>query len=64
MLDNMDLETIRKAVKINAGRALLEASGDITGSCLEEYARTGGWILSPAGGADPLLQGFKFKSSD
>ncbi len=27
MLDNMDLETIRKAVKINAGRALLEASG-------------------------------------
>ncbi|MFY9114837.1 MAG: carboxylating nicotinate-nucleotide diphosphorylase, partial [Dethiobacteria bacterium] len=41
MLDNMDLETIRKAVKINAGRALLEASGDITGSCLEEYARTG-----------------------
>lgn len=41
MLDNMDLEVIREAVKINAGRALLEASGDITGSTLEEYARTG-----------------------
>ncbi|NLI69982.1 MAG: carboxylating nicotinate-nucleotide diphosphorylase [Firmicutes bacterium] len=41
MLDNMDPETIREAVKINAGRVLLEASGDISEARLEEYARTG-----------------------
>ena len=30
MLDNMDLPLIKEAVRITAGRALLEASGNIT----------------------------------
>jgi nicotinate-nucleotide pyrophosphorylase (carboxylating) len=41
MLDNMDTPTMRKAVELVAGRALLEASGGITEDRLEEVARSG-----------------------
>jgi len=41
MLDNMDVDTMRQAVEITAGRALLEASGGITEDTLVEVARTG-----------------------
>lgn len=41
MLDNMDTETMKKAVEINGGKALLEASGNITGGRLKEVAATG-----------------------
>lgn len=46
LLDNMDAETMRKAVEMTAGRALLEASGGITEENLEEVARTGIDIIS------------------
>jgi nicotinate-nucleotide pyrophosphorylase (carboxylating) len=41
MLDNMDVDTMREAVKIAGGSALLEASGGITADRLLEVARTG-----------------------
>jgi nicotinate-nucleotide pyrophosphorylase (carboxylating) len=41
MLDNMNLEKVRRAVEITAGRALLEASGNVTLSRLKEIAATG-----------------------
>lgn len=41
MLDNMETATMRTAVEIVAGRALLEASGGITPDRLEEIAQTG-----------------------
>ncbi len=41
MLDNMDLEKMRRAVEITAGRALLEASGNVTFSRLKVIAATG-----------------------
>lgn len=41
MLDNMDCTTMRRAVAITAGRALLEASGGITAKNLREVAETG-----------------------
>jgi len=41
MLDNMDTGTMSQAVEINAGRALLEASGNVTLSRLKEIAATG-----------------------
>jgi nicotinate-nucleotide pyrophosphorylase (carboxylating) len=41
LLDNMPVETIREAVKINAGKALLEASGGITEENIVEVAKTG-----------------------
>lgn len=46
MLDNMDLETIKKAVAIAGGRALLEASGNITFDRLREVAETGVDLIS------------------
>jgi nicotinate-nucleotide pyrophosphorylase (carboxylating) len=46
MLDNMDLETTRKAVQIIAGRALVEASGGITLENVEAVAATGVDIIS------------------
>jgi nicotinate-nucleotide pyrophosphorylase (carboxylating) len=46
MLDNMDPETMRKAVEITAGRAVLEASGGITAENLAEVAKTGVDIIS------------------
>lgn len=41
MLDNMDNETMRKGVKMIAGRAKIEASGNITLERLREVAATG-----------------------
>jgi nicotinate-nucleotide pyrophosphorylase (carboxylating) len=41
MLDNMDIETMRQAVILIAGRAKIEASGNITLERLREIAATG-----------------------
>jgi nicotinate-nucleotide pyrophosphorylase (carboxylating) len=41
MLDNMDLETMRKGVALIAGRAKVEASGNITLERLRDVAATG-----------------------
>jgi len=41
MLDNMDIETMRKGVEMIAGRAKIEASGNITIERLREIAATG-----------------------
>lgn len=41
MLDNFTTEMMKEAVKINAGRAALENSGNITKATLVEYAETG-----------------------
>ncbi|WP_073343893.1 carboxylating nicotinate-nucleotide diphosphorylase [Caldanaerobius fijiensis] len=46
MLDNMDVETMRKAVVITDKRALLEASGNITEDNVREIASTGVDIIS------------------
>ena len=46
MLDNMSCEEMREAVDITAGRALLEASGNITAETLREIAETGVDIIS------------------
>jgi nicotinate-nucleotide pyrophosphorylase (carboxylating) len=41
LLDNFDLETLREAVRVNAGRAVLEASGGITLDNMRAIAETG-----------------------
>ena len=41
LLDNMDLPTLREAVRLNAGRAILEISGGVTLERLRELAETG-----------------------
>jgi nicotinate-nucleotide pyrophosphorylase (carboxylating) len=41
LLDNMTLETMRQAVELNDGRALLEASGNVTLERVAEIAETG-----------------------
>ncbi|MFN7857714.1 MAG: nicotinate-nucleotide diphosphorylase, partial [Acidovorax sp.] len=41
LLDNMPLPMLRKAVRINAGRAILEISGGVTLAGLRELAETG-----------------------
>ena len=41
MLDNMDIPTLRKAVKIADGRAVLEVSGGVTLASIAEIAKTG-----------------------
>jgi len=46
MLDNMSLEMMRCAVEMAAGRALLEASGNVTFERLREIAATGVDIIS------------------
>ena len=46
MLDNMDNETMKKAVDITNGRALLEASGGITSETIRGVAETGVDIIS------------------
>lgn len=54
LLDNMSPGTLREAVKINAGRAVLEASGGITLETVRSKAETGvdyisvGWITHSA----------------
>ena len=46
MLDNMDCPTMREAVAIVGGKALLEASGGITHDTLRDVAETGVDIIS------------------
>lgn len=46
MLDNMDNDTMREAVKIADGKALLEASGGITEETIRRVAETGVDIIS------------------
>ena len=46
MLDNMDCPTMKKAVEIVGGKALLEASGGITHDTLRDVAETGVDIIS------------------
>ncbi|MBQ9375241.1 MAG: carboxylating nicotinate-nucleotide diphosphorylase [Ruminococcus sp.] len=46
MLDNMSCEQMAEAVKINAGRAKLEASGNVTAERIREIAETGVDIIS------------------
>jgi nicotinate-nucleotide pyrophosphorylase (carboxylating) len=46
MLDNMDNATMTKAVKVNAGRAILEASGNMGEKNLKDVAATGIDIIS------------------
>lgn len=41
MLDNMSLEDMQKAVKMNAGKKKLEASGNINLDTIEKVAKTG-----------------------
>lgn len=41
LLDNMDLETLREAVKMAKGKAKLEASGGVNLSNIEEVVKTG-----------------------
>ena len=41
LLDNFDIEALREAVRINARRAKLEASGNITLDTLADVAATG-----------------------
>jgi len=41
MLDNFTTDMMRKAVKLNAGRAALENSGNVTLETIREYAMTG-----------------------
>ncbi len=46
MLDNMSCEDMTKAVEITAGRALLEASGNVTEETIADVAKTGVDIIS------------------
>ncbi len=46
LLDNMTLEDMRKSVEITGGRALLEASGNITQDRLTQIAATGVDLIS------------------
>jgi nicotinate-nucleotide pyrophosphorylase (carboxylating) len=41
LLDNMDITSLREAVRLNAGRAILEISGGVTLPRLRELAETG-----------------------
>jgi nicotinate-nucleotide pyrophosphorylase (carboxylating) len=46
LFDNMDLATLRQAVRQNAGRALLEASGNMTEERVADVAATGVDLIS------------------
>ena len=46
MLDNMSCEEMAEAVKITAGRAKLEASGNVTEQTIADIAKTGVDIIS------------------
>ena len=46
MLDNMSCQQMTEAVKITAGRALLEASGNVTAENIRAVAETGVDIIS------------------
>src|SRR5690606_20246183 len=61
LLDNMELETMRKAVQLIAGRAIVEASGGIRPDHVAAVAQTGvdvislGWITHSAPALDISL---------
>ena len=61
LLDNMDLETLREAVRRARGRALTEASGGIRPENVREVAETGvdlislGWLTHSAPSLDVAL---------
>jgi len=61
LLDNMDLETLRRAVELTAGRAVTEASGGITPETAPAIAATGvdllsiGWLTHSARNLDVAL---------
>lgn len=61
LLDNMDLATLEKAVAIGSGRAMLEASGNVTLETVRAIAETGvdlisvGAITHSAGSKDVSL---------
>ena len=46
MLDNMDIDTIKKAVEIINGRAITEVSGGVNLDNVEEIARVGVDLVS------------------
>jgi nicotinate-nucleotide pyrophosphorylase len=46
LLDNMDIDTLRQAVKLVAGRAVTEASGGVTLDTVREIAKTGVDVIS------------------
>jgi len=46
MLDNMDLDTMKEAVKIAKGKAIIEASGGITLEKVQKIAQTGVDLIS------------------
>ena len=46
MLDNMTIEQMAEAVKLTGGKALLEASGNITADTIQAVAATGVDIIS------------------
>jgi nicotinate-nucleotide pyrophosphorylase (carboxylating) len=46
MLDNMDLDTIREAVRLVSGRLPLEVSGNVTLETVRAYAETGVDLIS------------------
>lgn len=46
LLDNMDTDTMRQAVEITAGRALLEASGGVNENTVAAIAQTGVDLIS------------------
>jgi nicotinate-nucleotide pyrophosphorylase (carboxylating) len=46
MLDNMSCEEMKEAVEITNGRALLEASGNVTAENIRSVAETGVNIIS------------------
>jgi nicotinate-nucleotide pyrophosphorylase (carboxylating) len=46
LLDNMDLATLRQAVALNQGKALLEASGNMTLERVRAVAETGVDLIS------------------
>ena len=46
MLDNMNCDEMKKAVEINNGKALLEASGNVTSENIRNLAETGVDIIS------------------
>ncbi len=61
LLDNMDLETMAEAVRLVAGRAIVEASGGIRPENVADVARTGvdvislGWLTHSAPALDLSL---------
>ena len=67
LLDNMDVDTLRDAVRVGKGRIVLEASGGLRPGNLEAAARTGveflslGWLTHSAPAADIAME-MEFRS--